>query len=44
MKLIIASNNQNKVNEIKDICRDLNYEIVSLKVMKLFLLKMKEFL
>ena len=31
MKLIIASNNQNKVNEIKDICRDLNYEIVSLK-------------
>ena len=31
MKLIIASNNQNKVNEINDICRDLNYEIVSLK-------------
>ena len=31
MKLIIASNNQNKVNEIKDICRDLNYEIISLK-------------
>lgn len=31
MKLIIASNNQNKVNEIKDICKDLNYEIVSLK-------------
>ena len=31
MKLIIATDNQHKVNEIKDICRDLNYEIVSLK-------------
>lgn len=31
MEIIIASNNENKIREIKDICRDLEYEILSLK-------------
>lgn len=31
MKLIIASNNLNKIREIKNICSEFSYEIVSLK-------------
>lgn len=37
MKLIIASNNENKINEIKHIYRNLEFEIKSLKESNIFL-------
>lgn len=37
MRMIIASNNENKVREIKEICKDLEYEILSLKQMGIFI-------
>ncbi len=37
MKLIIASNNENKINEIKRICQNLKFEIKSLKESNIFL-------
>ena len=37
MKIVIASNNQNKIKEIKLICKDLNYEILSLKDLEIFI-------
>ncbi len=37
MKLIIASNNNHKITEIKNICKNFNYEIFSLKDENIFI-------
>lgn len=37
MKLIIASNNNHKITEIKNICKNFNYEICSLKDENIFI-------
>lgn len=37
MKIIISSNNENKIREIKDICKKFKYDIFSLKEMNIFI-------
>ena len=37
MKLIIASNNNHKITEIKNICKNFNYEIFSHKDENIFI-------